>query len=299
MVKCIGLGWGIGVFILIVDQVECFVDVFFFGVSLWQIVVDEVVLVEELQLDIEVDIFDLEVVLGIYLIQVDLYLIVVNLCQFCIYFDLEDLVELVYSVCEFGVFQLVVVCKNVDGDYELIMGEWCIRVVCEVGFDVILVIVCEMVDEDLFCDVLFENLYCLELNFLEEVFVYQQLLEDFGIIQEELVICIGCFCLQISNMICFFKFLVLVQQWVVVGVFIVGYVCVIFSFEMLELMQCFVDKVVNEDLLVWVMEQVVKLLLLVGKIVKLMFGVWCVYFDEVVGKFGDCFNIWVKIVLGV
>jgi len=128
-----------------------------------------------------VDAPDLEAVPGIHLVQVDPQKIVPNPRQPRTHFNPEDLAELVHSVREFGVLQPVVVRKNSDGDYELIMGERRTRAAREAGLDAIPAIVRETADEDLLRDALLENLHRSELNPLEEASAYQQLLDDFGI----------------------------------------------------------------------------------------------------------------------
>ena len=104
------------------------------------------------------------------------------------HFDQDDLAELVHSVREFGVLQPVVVraTRRRVGTYELIMGERRTRAAREAGLDTIPAVVRDTADEHLLRDALLENLHRSELNPLEEASAYQQLLEDFGITQEEL-----------------------------------------------------------------------------------------------------------------
>lgn len=299
MAKRTGLGRGIGALIPTADQAERPVDVFFPGASLRQTAVEEATPpADESEPGAEAGAPDLEAVPGIHLIQVDPHSIVANPRQPRTHFDPEDLAELVHSVREFGVLQPVVVRKNADGEYELIMGERRTRAAREAGLAAIPAIVRETADEDLLRDALLENLHRSELNPLEEASAYQQLLEDFGITQEELATRIGRSRPQISNTIRLLKLPVPVQQRVAAGVLTAGHARAILSLETPESMQRLADKVVNEDLSVRATEQAAKSLPSAGKTVKPTPGARRAYLDEVAGKLGDRLNTRVKIALG-
>ncbi|MGW9269862.1 ParB/RepB/Spo0J family partition protein [Microbacterium sp. NPDC055599] len=290
MAKRTGLGRGIGALIPTADQAERPVDVFFPGASLRPDTTDSgAAAVAEAAL---------EAVPGIHLVQVDPHAIVPNPRQPRTHFDPEDLAELVHSVREFGVLQPVVVRKNGDGDYELIMGERRTRAAREAGLDAIPAIVRDTADEDLLRDALLENLHRSELNPLEEASAYQQLLEDFGITQEELATRIGRSRPQISNTIRLLKLPVPVQQRVAAGVLSAGHARAILSLDTPEAMQRLADKVVNEDLSVRATEVAAKAQPSAGKTPKATPGARRAYLDEVAGKLGDRLNTRVKISLG-
>ena len=291
MAKRTGLGRGIGALIPTADQAERPVDVFFPGANLRP---------SEPQVStVEREQEELAAVPGIHLVQVDPNLIVPNPRQPRTHFNPEDLAELVHSVREFGVLQPVVVRKNSDGEYELIMGERRTRAAREAGLDTIPVIVRETADEDLLRDALLENLHRSELNPLEEASAYQQLLEDFGITQEELATRIGRSRPQISNTIRLLKLPVPVQQRVAAGVLTAGHARAILSLDTPEAMQRLADKVVNEDLSVRATEEAAKSQpAAAGKTPKPTPGARRAYLDEVAGKLGDRLNTRVKIALG-
>ncbi|MFS0894740.1 ParB/RepB/Spo0J family partition protein [Microbacterium sp. 179-I 3D3 NHS] len=291
MAKRTGLGRGIGALIPTADQTERPVDVFFPGASLRP---------SEAQIEtIAPPEDDLTAVPGIRLVQVDPQKIVPNPRQPRTHFDPDDLAELVHSVSEFGVLQPVVVRKNADGDYELIMGERRTRAAREAGLESIPAIVRETADEDLLRDALLENLHRSELNPLEEASAYQQLLEDFGITQEELAGRIGRSRPQISNTIRLLKLPVPVQQRVAAGVLTAGHARAILSLETPEAMQRLADKVVNEDLSVRATEEAAKAQPgAAGKTPKPTPGARRAYLDEVASKLGDRLNTRVKIALG-
>lgn len=295
MAKRTGLGRGIGALIPTADQAARPVDVFFPGASL-RAVTDGSVADSS---DSNVKDADLAAIPGIHLIQVNPNDIVPNPRQPRMHFDAEDLAELVHSVREFGVLQPVIVRKNTDGDYELIMGERRTRAAREAGLDAIPAIVRETADENLLRDALLENLHRSELNPLEEASAYQQLLEDFGITQEELATRIGRSRPQISNTIRLLKLPVPVQQRVAAGVLSAGHARALLSLDDAAAMQKLADKVVNEDLSVRATEEAAKSVPSTGsKSAKPQPGARRAYLDEVSGKLGDRLNTRVKITLG-
>jgi len=292
MAKRTGLGRGISALIPTADQAERPVDVFFPGASIKK--------VEEAQQQAQPEAAsELEPIPGIHLIHIDPNEIVPNPRQPRTHFDAEHLAELVHSVREFGVMQPVVVRRNGDGAYELIMGERRTRAAREAGLDSIPAIVRDTADEDLLRDALLENLHRSELNPLEEASAYQQLLEDFGITQEELAVRIGRSRPRISNTIRLLKLPVPVQQRVAAGVLSAGHARAILSLDTPEAMQRLADKVVNEDLSVRATEVAAKTEpTSPGRTAKATPGARRAYLDEVAGKLGDRLNTRVKIALG-
>lgn len=290
MAKRTGLGRGIGALIPTADQSERPVDVFFPGATTRP---SEQAAAEPITAP------ELEAVPGIQLVQIDPQKIVPNPRQPRTHFNPDDLAELVHSVREFGVLQPVVVRRNGDGDYELIMGERRTRAAREAGLEEIPAIVRDTADEDLLRDALLENLHRSELNPLEEASAYQQLLEDFGITQEELATRIGRSRPQISNTIRLLKLPVPVQQRVAAGVLTAGHARAILSLATPEAMQRLADKVVNEDLSVRATEEAAKSSPSVSpRTAKPTPGARRAYLDEVAGSLGDRLNTRVKVSLG-
>src|SRR5690606_11596852 len=289
-----GLGRGIGALIPTTDHSERPVDVFFPGAVKTKPAEAAEIAAPEQQADA-----NLAVVPGIHLTQLDPHAIVPNPRQPRTVFDDEDLAELVHSVREFGVLQPVVVRKNAADEYELIMGERRTRAAREAGLTEIPAIVRDTADENLLRDALLENLHRSELNPLEEASAYQQLLEDFGITQEELATRIGRSRPQISNTIRLLRLPVPVQQRVAAGVLSAGHARAILSVEDPERMQQLADKVVNEDLSVRATEAAAKMLPAnAGKTPKPQPGARRAYLDEVSSKLGDRLNTRVQISLG-
>lgn len=235
---------------------------------------------------------------GARLAHIDPNVIVPNPRQPRTSFNPEEFAELVHSVREFGVLQPVVVRKNEDGDYELIMGERRTRAAREAGLTSIPAIVRDTADEHLLRDALLENLHRSELNPLEEASAYQQLLEDFGITQEALATRIGRSRPQISNTIRLLKLPVPVQQRVAAGVLSAGHARAILSLEDVSAMQRLADKIVNEDLSVRAAEAAAKLPdASPTREPKPQPGSRRTHLDEVAERLGDRLNTRVKISL--
>ena len=245
MAKRTGLGRGIGALIPTAEPAESRpADVFFSGRTTTE--------------PAEEPTEDLLAVPGARLLHIDPSSIVPNPRQPRSVFDEDDLAELVHSVREFGVLQPVVVRVNDDGDYELIMGERRTRAARDAGLTTIPAIVRDTSDEHLLRDALLENLHRSQLNPLEEASAYQQLLEDFGITQEELASRIGRSRPQISNTIRLLKLPIPVQQRVAAGVLSAGHARAILSLDDVDAMQRLADKIVNEDLSVRAAEAAAK-----------------------------------------
>lgn len=258
MAKRTGLGRGIGALIPTSEATEARpVDVLFpRGSAATATAVAE--REEERPAEDEAAAEDLVAVPGARLVHIDPHTIVPNPRQPRTHFNPEDLAELVHSVREFGVLQPVVVRDTGEGTYELIMGERRTRAAREAGLDSIPAVIRDTADEHLLRDALLENLHRSELNPLEEASAYQQLLEDFGITQEELASRIGRSRPQISNTIRLLKLPVPVQQRVAAGVLTAGHARAILSLETPEAMQRLADKIVNEDLSVRAAEAAAK-----------------------------------------
>ncbi len=238
---------------------------------------------------------ELVAVPGTRLIEIDPHEIVPNPRQPRLHFDADDLAELVHSVREFGVLQPVVVRTNDEGKYELIMGERRTRAAREAGLTAIPAILRETAEEDLLRDALLENLHRSELNPLEEASAYQQLLEDFGITQEELARRIGRSRPQISNTIRLLRLPVPVQQRVAAGVLSAGHARAILSVETEEAMQRLADKIVNEDLSVRAAEAAAKKPQSTTNRPTPQAGGRRAHLDEVATRLGDRLNTSVKV----
>lgn len=198
---------------------------------------------------------DLVPVPGATLRHVEPALVVPNAWQPRHEFEEDALDELIHSVREFGVLQPIVVRPIPDdhplageASYELIMGERRLRASKAAGLESIPAIVKETPDDAMLRDALLENLHRSQLNPLEEASAYAQLLDDFGITQEELAQRIGRSRPQVSNTLRLLKLPVDVQRRVAAGVLSAGHARAVLSVGEPAAMTQLADKIINEDL---------------------------------------------------
>ena len=213
-------------------------------------------------------------------------------------FEPEAFKELVHSIKELGVLQPIVVRPKSGGDYELIMGERRLRASKEAGLSKIPAVIRETADENMLRDALLENLHRADLNPLEEASAYQQLLEDFGITQDQLATKIGRSRPQITNTIRLLKLPATVQRKVASGVLSAGHARAILGAPDSERMEYFANKVINEGLSVRSLEELVSIDKPEAKKPKIIQGGRQDLLKEIAEKLGDKLDTSVKITLG-
>lgn len=219
-------------------------------------------------------------------------------------FRQEELEELIVSVREFGVLQPIVVRPRAgaapgEPQYELIMGERRLRASKAAGLAAIPAVVRNTDDDAMLRDALLENLHRAELNPLEEASAYKQLLEDFGITQEQLAERIGRSRPQITNTLRLLKLPETIQRRVAAGVLSAGHARAILSVADEAGMTKLADKIVNEELSVRAAEAAAGIA--TGKATKPAkpaAGKRQEHLAEVADRLGDRLNTRVKISLG-
>lgn len=179
-------------------------------------------------------------------------------------FDEDALNELVHSIREFGLMQPIVVRRlpvaQGEAEYQLVMGERRWRAGQEAGLETIPAIVRETPDGDMLRDALLENIHRAQLNPLEEAAAYQQLLEEFGVTQEELASRIGRSRPVVTNMIRLLKLPIAVQRRVAAGVLSAGHARALLSLEAgTEAQEALAARIVAEGLSVRATEEAVTL----------------------------------------
>ena len=172
-------------------------------------------------------------------------------------FEAEPFAELVHSIKNFGVLQAIVVRELSPGKYELIMGERRLRASKEAGLKKIPAIIKDTADENMLRDALLENIHRANLNPLEEASAYQQMLNDFGVTQDQLAEKLGRSRPQITNTIRLLKLPISVQQKVAAGVLSAGHARAILAAPDEARMEYFANKVINEGLSVRSLEELV------------------------------------------
>ena len=219
-------------------------------------------------------------------------------------FEPEAFAELVHSIKELGVLQPIVVrpiSKPIgDAQFELIMGERRLRASKEAGLKRIPAIIRETANENMLRDALLENLHRADLNPLEEASAYQQLLEDFGITQDELADRIGRSRPQITNTIRLLKLPTTVQLKVAAGVLSAGHARAILGAAPTR-RDYWANKVVNEGISVRTLEEMLALEKSPkegsGKRAVPKYGTRLEILDELASKLGDRISTRVKIKL--
>lgn len=129
------------------------------------------------------------------------------------HFDEENLAALAASVRELGVLQPVLVRPAGEG-YELIAGERRWRAARRAGLARIPAVVRTVDDSASLEQAVVENLHRQDLNPLEEAGAYQQLVEDFGLTQEEIARRVGRSRSAVANILRLFQLPPAVQRMV-------------------------------------------------------------------------------------
>jgi ParB family chromosome partitioning protein len=215
----------------------------------------------------------------------------------------EELAELVVSIREVGLLQPIVV-RPLAGagsgapQYELIMGERRLRASKQLGLDSIPAVVKNTADENMLRDALLENLHRANLNALEEASAYQQLLDDFGITQEQLAERIGRSRPQITNTIRLLRLPGSVQQRVAAGVLSAGHARAILAAGDVAAMERLSDKIINEDLSVRQAEAAASKSSPKPKRAVVQAGGRQGHLNEIADQLGDRLNTRVKVTLG-
>jgi ParB family transcriptional regulator, chromosome partitioning protein len=238
--------------------------------------------------------------------HLDLNSIVPNPWQPRSVFEPEAFAELVHSIRELGVLQPIVVRplpdENGERRYELIMGERRFRASKEVGLDKIPAVIRDTADENMLRDALLENLHRSDLNPLEEASAYQQLLEDFGITQDELAKRIGRSRPRITNTLRLLNLPAEVQRKVAAGVLTAGHARAILGAADEPRMIYWANKTINEGLSVRSLEEGVSLDKGKGTgggtTAKPRPGNRLSLLSEIAERLGDQLNTGVKISLG-
>lgn len=174
-------------------------------------------------------------------------------------FDEEELNELAASIREVGLLQPVVVRELGGGRFELVAGERRLRAVRQLGMPTIAAIVRDTGDSDLLREALIENIHRTQLNPLEEAAAYRQLLDDFGVTQEELASRLGRSRPTISNALRLLTLPPDVQRRVAAGVLSGGHAKALLSLASVADQERLATKVVAEGLSVRATEELVRL----------------------------------------
>ena len=174
-------------------------------------------------------------------------------------FDDDELDGLAASIREVGLLQPIVVRDLPDGRWELIAGERRLRAARRAGLSTIAVVVRDTDDADLLKEALIENIHRVELNPLEEAAAYSQLLDDFGVTQEELARRLGKGRPTISNALRLLSLPPGVQRRVAAGVLTAGHAKALLGLSSPEDQEQVAERIVSEGLSVRATEELVRM----------------------------------------
>lgn len=174
-------------------------------------------------------------------------------------FDEDELEGLATSIRDMGLLQPLVVRRTGEDRYELIAGERRLRASRIAGLTTVPAIIRDTEDTDLLKEALVENIHRVQLNPLEEAAAYQQLLEDFGVTQEELARRLGKSRPTISNGLRLLTLPPAVQRKVAAGVLSAGHAKAILALSDRRAQESLADRIVAEGLSVRATEEAVRL----------------------------------------
>lgn len=181
--------------------------------------------------------------------DVDIVQIVPNPYQPRDRFDEESLAALAESISEVGVIQPIIVRKATEG-YEIIAGERRWRAAQRAGLRSIPTLVRSADDKGTLEAAVVENVHRQDLNALEEAAAYRQLMDDFGLTQEEVASRVGRSRSAVANTVRLLNLAPSVQRLVVEGHLSAGHGRALLALEDEEARQALAEDVVRDNLTV-------------------------------------------------
>ncbi len=163
-------------------------------------------------------------------------------------FDEDALGGLTDSVRELGVLQPILVRPSGTNSYELIAGERRWRAARRAGLSTIPAIVRDINDQTSLEHALVENLHRQDLNALEEAAAYQQLIDEFGLTQEQVATRTGKSRSAVANTLRLFQLPGAVQRMVAVGELTAGHARALLGFPDAQFQLELAERVLGEGL---------------------------------------------------
>jgi ParB family chromosome partitioning protein len=169
----------------------------------------------------------------------------------------QDLVELAASIEEHGVIQPPIV-TQVAGGYQLIAGERRWRAAQLAGLTTIPVLVKDAAPGEILELALVENVQRADLNPLEEAIAYAQLVDEFGLTQDQVGRRVGKSRVAITNKLRLLKAAGAVQDALLNGAISEGHARALLGSERVEQQKALLGTVVRKDLTVRQTEELVR-----------------------------------------
>jgi ParB family chromosome partitioning protein len=114
----------------------------------------------------------------------------------------EELIEIADSIRENGVIQPLIITKDKESNkYFLIAGERRLRAAQLAGLKTVPIVIKESSPQEMLELALIENIQRKDLNPLEEAYAFQQMIDEFGVSQDEIAKKVGLNRVTITNKI--------------------------------------------------------------------------------------------------
>ena len=181
--------------------------------------------------------------------EIDIVNIVPNPYQPRGRFDEESLTALAESIGEVGVIQPIIVREGVE-EYEIIAGERRWRAAQRAGLRSIPALVRSADDKGTLEAAVVENVHRQDLNALEEAAAYRQLMDDFGLTQEDVAARVGRSRSAVANTVRLLNLAPSVQRLLVEGHLSPGHGRALLALEEDEARQALAEEIVRESLTV-------------------------------------------------
>ena len=172
-------------------------------------------------------------------------------------FDEEKINELAESIKNYGVLQPLLVQKN-DSFYEIIAGERRWRAAKAAGLKEVPAVLKEDSKQEAMEISLIENVQRADLNPIEEALGYRQLIDEFGLTQEEIAVRVAKSRTAITNTMRLLKLDEQIQNMLVQGVITSGHARALLSLEDTQMQLKAAKEILDKKLSVRETERLVK-----------------------------------------
>lgn len=172
-------------------------------------------------------------------------------------FDEEKINELAESIKNYGVLQPLLVQKN-DSFYEIIAGERRWRAAKAAGLKEVPAVLKEYSKQEAMEISLIENVQRADLNPIEEALGYRQLIDEFGLTQEEIAVRVAKSRTAIANTMRLLKLDEQIQNMLVQGVITSGHARALRSLEDTQMQLKAAKEILDKKLSVRETERLVK-----------------------------------------
>ena len=172
-------------------------------------------------------------------------------------FDEEKINELAESIKNYGVLQPLLVQKN-DSFYEIIAGERRWRAAKAAGLKEVPAVLKEYSKQEAMEISLIENVQRADLNPIEEALGYRQLIDEFGLTQEEIAVRVAKSRTAITNTMRLLKLDGQIQNMLVQGVITSGHARALLSLEDAQMQLKAAKEILDKKLSVRETERLVK-----------------------------------------